>query len=87
MPNMISVIQNHNANLHSKHTTTVAAHSYSCRQKSECPLNNKCFSESLVFKAAVSQTPSQINKYYGNIMELVKKPIKSGTTINQQSYI
>ena len=64
MLNMKSVIQNHNANLPSKHTTPVSALSCSCCQKSECLLNNKCLSESLVSKAAVSQTPSQINKYY-----------------------
>ena len=64
MPNMKSVIQNLNANLLSKLTTPVAAHSWNCQQKSECPLNNKCFSESIVYKAAVSQRPSQIKKYY-----------------------
>ena len=37
---MKSVIQNHNTNLLSKQTTPVAARSCSCRQKSECPLNN-----------------------------------------------
>ena len=62
MPNMKSIIENHNANLLSKHTTPVAARSCRRRQKSECPLNNKCLSESLVYK--VSQTPSQTNKYY-----------------------
>ena len=56
MPNMKSIIQNPNANLLSKHTTPVAARSCRCRQKSECPLNNKCLSKSLVYK--VSQTPS-----------------------------
>ena len=64
MPSMKNVIQKHNANLLSNHTTTVAARSCSCRQKLECPLNNKCLSESLVYKATVSQTPSEINKYY-----------------------
>ena len=64
MPNMESVIQNHNSNLLSKHTTPVSARSFSCRQKSECPFNNKCLSESLVYKVAASQAPSQINKYY-----------------------
>ena len=63
-PNMKSVIQNHNANLLSKHTTPVAARLGICCQKSECPLNDKCLSKSFVYKAAVSQTPSQINKYY-----------------------
>ena len=64
MSNMKSVIQNHNANLLLKHTTPVVACSCSCRQKSECSLNKKSLSESLVYKATVSQTPSQINKYY-----------------------
>ena len=58
MPNMKSVIQNHNANLLSKQTTPVAAYSCSCHQKSECQLNNECLSGSLVYKAAVSQAPS-----------------------------
>ena len=67
MPNMKSVIQNHNVNiLLSKQTTPVAAGSCSCSQKLECSLNNECLFESLVYKATVSQTPSQINKYcYG----------------------
>ena len=61
---MKSVIQNHNANLLSKHNNPVTARSCSCLQKSECPLGNKCSSQSLVYKAAVSQTPSQLKKYY-----------------------
>ena len=64
MPNVKSVIQNHNTNLLSNHTTTVAAHLCNCHQKLECLLHNKCLSESLVYKATVSQTPSEINKYY-----------------------
>ena len=64
MPHMKSVIQNHNPNFLSNHTTPVAALSCSCRQKSEWPLNSECLSKSLVYKASVSQTPSQINKYY-----------------------
>ena len=69
MPNIKSFIQNHNANLLSNHTTPVAEHSCSYRQKSECPFNNKCLSESLAYKAAVSQTSSQINKYYHGTCE------------------
>ena len=37
---MKSVIQNHDANLLSKNTTSVAASSCTYHQKSECPLNN-----------------------------------------------
>ena len=64
MINMKSLIQNHNANLLSKHNNPVAVLSCSCQQKSECPLNNECLSENLLYKAAVSQTPSQISRYY-----------------------
>ena len=80
MPNMKSVIKNHNANLLSKHTTPVAAHRCSCRQKSECALKNKPLSESLVYKAAISQTPSQINKYYyGTCEKTFKKQYNNHT--------
>ena len=63
-PNIKSVIQNHNVNLLSNYTISVATRSCSCLQKSECLLNNECLSESVLYIAVVSQTPSQINKYY-----------------------
>ena len=66
MLNIKSVIENHNANLQSKHITHVAARSCSCLQKSECPLNNECLSGSLIYKETVSKTPLQLSKcYYG----------------------
>ena len=80
MPNMKSVIQNHNTNLLSNHTTTIAARSWSCRQKLECPLNNKCLAETLVYKATVSQTSSEINKYYyGNCEKTFKERYNNHT--------
>ena len=41
--------------------------------KSECPLNNECLSDSLVDKAAVSQTPSQISRHYYETCENIFK--------------
>ena len=80
MPNMKSVIQNHNAILLSKYTTPVPARACSCCQKSECPLNNKCLSEILVYEAAVSQASSQINKYYyGNCEKTFKERYNNHT--------
>ena len=64
MPNIKSVIQNRNVHLLSKHTTPVATRSCSCLQKSEYLLNNEKLSEALLYKAAASQTPSEICKYY-----------------------
>ena len=77
MPNMKSVIQNHSVNLLSKQTTPIVARSCSCRQKIECPLNNECSSESLACKAAVSQTPLQINKYYYGTCEKTFKVVSN----------
>ena len=49
-------------------------------KKSECSLNNKCLSESLVYEAAVSQTPSQVNKYYyGTCEKTFKERYKNHT--------
>ena len=71
---MKSANQNHYGNLLSNNTTPIAARSCSCRQKSECLLNNECLSESLVYKVSCSQTPSQINKcYYGTCEETFKE--------------
>ena len=41
--------------------------------KSECPLNNECLSDSLVDKATVSQTQSQISKHYYETCENIFK--------------
>ena len=65
----------------SKYTTPVAAHSYSSCQKSECLLNNKCLSERLVYKAAVPQAPSQINKYYYGTCEKTFKERYNNHTV------
>ena len=67
MPNKKSVIQNHNANLLSKHNTPVTTRSCSCRQKSECSLNIKCLSKSLCLK-----TSSFINTFTNKHMLLWK---------------
>ena len=60
----------------SKHTTSVAVR---C-QKLERWLNNKCLSKSLVYKAAVLQTPSQINKYYYGTCEKTFKELYNNYT-------
>ena len=81
MSTIKSFIQNHTTNLLSNQTTPVVARSCSCRQKSECPLNNECLSQSLVYKAAVSQTPSQINKLYYETCEKTFKERYNNHTV------
>ena len=82
MSTIKSFIQNHTTNLLSNHTTPVVARSCRCRQKSECPLNNECLSQSLVYKAAVSQTPSQINKLYYETCEKTFKERYNNHTLH-----
>ena len=59
MLNMKSVCHNHNANLLSKHTTSVTTRSCSLPSKITMPV-----SQSLIYKAAVSGTPTPTNKYF-----------------------
>ena len=75
MPNMKSVFKIITL---IQYQTSLRGRSNNCRQKSECPLNKEYLSESLVYKVAVSQTPSQINKYYYGTCE---KLSKNDTTI------
>ena len=59
MQSMASVMQNHNTNL-LKDPGAPAAKECSYRQKSNCPLAEKCFSECLVYHAQVDR--SDINE-------------------------
>ena len=64
MQNMASVIQNHNTNL-LKDPVAPTAKECSCRQKSNCLLAEKCFSECLVYHAQVDRSNiNQTKNYY-----------------------
>ena len=52
MQNKASVIQNHDTNL-LKDPLASTAEEYSCRQKYNCPLAEKCLSQCLVYHAQV----------------------------------
>ena len=69
MQNMASVIQYHNTNL-LKDLVASTTKECSCRQKSNCPLAEKCLSECLVYHAQVDR--SDINQAKV-IMVLAKK--------------
>ena len=86
MTNIKNAIQNYNPNLLSKHITPAAVCSCSCHKKSECLLDNECLSESLILKAATSQTSSQISKYnYGMCAKTFKEQYKYHTVTKQKS--
>ena len=72
MQNTVSVIQNHSTNLF-KDSTAPTARICNFRQRSNCPLYEKCLSECLVYH----QTKLKV------VMVLVKKALKSITATIQ----
>ena len=68
MPNMASVIQNHNTNLLKDPTSTDTKES-SCHQKPECPLDKKCLSGYLVYNASVDRLDINETKHYHGTCE------------------
>ena len=59
MQNMANVFQNHNTNL-LKDPVASTVKKCSCRQKSNCPLAEKCLSKCLVYHAQIDR--SDINR-------------------------
>ena len=65
MQNMANIIQNHNTTL-LKDPVATTAKKFSCRQKSKCPLAQKCLSECLVYHAQVDKSDiNQTKNYHG----------------------
>ena len=63
MPNMASVIRNHNTSL-LKEPTPTNIKECSCRQKTECLLDKNCLSGYLVFNALVDWLDTNKTKHY-----------------------
>ena len=63
MPNMASVIRNHNTSL-LKDPTPTNIKECSCCQKTECSLDKKCLSGYLVFNALVDWLDTNKTKHY-----------------------
>ena len=63
MPNMKSIISNHNKNILRKHSTiTNLTPPCNCKIKTKCPLDGKCRERSIVYKASLIS--NNITKYY-----------------------
>ena len=70
MHSIKNVIQKHNSKLMEDPRTTNNK-IYSCQQKSDCPLNQNCLSECLVYNAAVNT--SKTKNYYGTCEKSFKE--------------
>ena len=73
MPSMKNVIQKHNSKIMEDPNPTNNK-TCSCRQKSDCPLNQKCISECLVYNAAAKTSTTK--NYFGTCEKSFKRDIR-----------
>ena len=64
MPNMSSMIKQHNFKVLSS-SNSIEKRKCNCRNPANCPLEGKCLTENIVYKAAVS-TETESRTYYGS---------------------
>ena len=64
MPNMMSIINNHNRNLLHPHTNDKDL-PCNCKNLQDCPLNGKCRTKSIIYKASISVPNSPTQHYFG----------------------
>ena len=64
MPNMMSIINNHNKNLLHPHTNDKDL-PCNCKNLQDCPLNEKCRTKFIIYKASISTPNSPTQHYFG----------------------
>ena len=64
MPNMMSIINNHNKKLLHPHTNDKDL-PCNCKNLPDCPLNGKCRTKSIIYKASISAPNSPTQHYFG----------------------
>ena len=66
MRNISSIISGHNKHVLSEETAQTGPRMCSCRRLEECPLNGKCLTRNVIYKAdVVNHTDNQTNPYVG----------------------
>ena len=70
MPNVKSTISFHNQHVLNKSKTTLPPENCNCRKRIECPVDGKCQSNSIMYKAKVSLIDDgTFKEYIGIIVE------------------
>ena len=68
MPNMGSIINNHNKKILTNNNTT-PQNGCNCRKKDQCPLDNNCLITSVIYKANVTTDKDDTGKNYLGLTE------------------
>ena len=77
MPSMKNVIQKHNSKIMEDPKPTNNK-TFSCRQKPDCPLNQNCLSECLVYNAVVNTSTTK--HLYGTCKKSLKERYNNHTS-------
>ena len=79
MNNVRSIITNHNTRINQ--TQVTSADNCNCRSKEACPLQNKCLTKDIVYKATISTSNTNDAKHYtsSTFKERYRNHIKSFT--------
>ena len=72
MPNAKSNISNHNCRVLNNKMTSINEKTCSCRAESKCPLDGKCLTTSIVYKAEITPTDALTHAKYAKETELSK---------------
>ena len=70
MPNMSNIITKHNKKVLNKKVET-EKRTCNCRDKSSCPMEGKCLSKCIVYKADV-KTANEMKYYLGSVKDQFK---------------
>ena len=84
MNNVGSIIRSHNTKVlcPSNNSPSTPPRTCNCRRAGECPLNGKCLTECIVYKATVSVPTRPARVYYG----LTEGPFKTRFTNHKASF-
>ena len=66
MRNIASIISSHNKSVL---RPIIQDHGCSCRQKNDCPMQNKCLTPNIVYKATVTNNVDTVEKIYFGLCE------------------
>ena len=66
MRNIASIVSSHNKSVL---RPTIQDHGCNCRQKNDCPMQNKCLTQNIVYEATVTNNVDTVEKIYFGLCE------------------
>ena len=86
MPNVKQIIDGHNKSKLSKSCTTHNETTCNCQKKNECPLSNKCTTQSVVYQATVTTISKTFDKPLQTYIGLTENSFKTRYANHKASF-